>query len=1023
MTQWLERHRRSVAFSLFVLVLLGAWNALHLPVSLFPTIDFPRIAVNIETGDRPVERMVVDVTQPVEQALRSVPDVRTIRSTSSRGQADLSVSFAWGSDMVAAQLQMESALNRILVDLPVGTRFQVRRMDPTVFPVLGLTLRSRAHDLAGLRRFAVEKLQPVLGAIPGVAQVEVLGGEQAEYHVTVDPARLLAAGVTLDDVMRAVGSRGAPTAVGRLEDRRRLLLVSTDARLQTRDDVASLVVRADTRGAVRVRDVAQISLGSVPSWARVTAGGDDAVLINLRQSRGANVVALVATVRDQLKNMRASMPRDITVGTYYDQSELVAASGTSVRDAILIGAALSALVLLYFLRSLRLTLIVAIALPSALLTTVLLLGSLHMSFNIMTLGGLAAAVGLIVDDAVVVIEHMVRRLTEAAESPLTQRREHSLFELLQMASEVYQPLVGSSLATIVIFVPLAFIDGVTGAFFKALAVTMASTLFFSLLVAMLAVPLLTAWLADARALGALQRASAQFAQVRRRYECLAVAVHQRKLLAPLLVVVLLGAGAYSFYSLQTGFFPAMDEGGFVLDYVAPPGMSLSETDRLLRIAEKEIRATPDVDNYSRRTGMQLGGGLTEANEGDFFIHLKPLPRRPIAQVMSDIRRRIQYAVPGLQVETLQLMDDLIGDLTAVPQPVEVKLFGDKLAVLQAQARRIAGAIGKIPGIVEVQDGTRISGDGIELRIDSERAAIEGLDAAAVSAQLRTLIEGGVIGQVQSGARLIGIRLQAPAAQRDRIERLGEIRLHSPRGYDLPLSRIAEARVIAGQPQISRENLAQMVAVTARLEGSDLGTAMAAVRRSVRALAVPAGVRVDYGGLWAEQQKSFTDLAAVLCAGVLLVTALLLYLYERIAVVAAIVATVLLSMAAVLIGLRVTSTPLDISSLMGMTMIVGMVTEIAVFYFAEVPMSARPDAAALVHAGAMRLRPILMTTLIAVFALLPLALGIGAGSAMQTPLAIAIISGLVGALPLVLLVMPALFLSLADVTTARLDGRA
>jgi multidrug efflux pump subunit AcrB len=438
-------------------------------------------------------------------------------------------------------------------------------------------------------------------------------------------------------------------------------------------------------------------------------------------------------------------------------------------------------------------------------------------------------------------------------------------------------------------------------------------------------------------------------------------------------------------------------------------MSLSETDRLVRLAEKDIRDTPEVDNYSRRTGMQLGGGLTEANEGDLFIHLKPQPRRSIDEVMREVRARIEADVPGLQIETLQLMEDLIGDLTAVPQPIEVKLFGDDLPALQSHARRLKAALARVPGIVEVQDGNRESGDAIDIRIDPALAAIEGLDASTITTQLSTLLEGNVVGQVQAGHRLIGVRLQATLAQRDRIERLGDLRLHSPRGYDFPLHRVASIVLENGQPQIARENLAQMVAVTARIEQGDLGSAMKRVRALVHAQALPAGIRIEYGGLWAEQQKSFLDLAAVLGAGVLLVTALLMYLYERIAIVASIVATVFLSMTAVVIGLRVTGTALDISSLMGMTMIVGMVTEIAIFYFAEVDFASAPGPRELIHAGAHRLRPILMTTLIAILALAPLAVGLGSGSAMQKPLAVAIISGLIAALPLVLLVMPAMFL--------------
>jgi multidrug efflux pump subunit AcrB len=458
--------------------------------------------------------------------------------------------------------------------------------------------------------------------------------------------------------------------------------------------------------------------------------------------------------------------------------------------------------------------------------------------------------------------------------------------------------------------------------------------------------------------------------------------------------------------------PHMDEGGFILDYRAAPGTSLAETDRLLRQVERLIVATPEVATYSRRTGVQLGGGLTEANEGDYFIRLKDGRRRGIEEVMAELRAQVEAGVPGLTIETAQLMEDLIGDLTAVPQPIEIKLFGDDLATLRSAAPVVAARIGKIAGVVEVQNGLRVAGDSLEIRVDRARSAIEGLDAEAVSRQLAALVGGSIVGQIQAGEKLIDIRVWTPPAARNRVEAVGELRLRAPDGHLLPVRRVAEVVVASGTPQVQREDLQQLVAVTARLENRDLGSAMAEVRSAITALHLPTTIRVEFGGLYAEQQRSFRGLAAVFAAAVLLVTVLLLYLYERWAIVVAILSTVLLSIAAVFIGLLITGTELDISAMMGLTMIVGIVAEIAVFYFAELEFGASVDRAGLVAAGRQRLRPILMTTLIAILALMPLALRIGTGAEMQTPLAIAIIAGLVGALPLVLLAMPALYCWLA-----------
>jgi len=1002
---WLQAHQRSVLFLLAATALGGVFAAMKLPVGLFPTIDFPRVQISVDSGDRPVERMVVEVTRPLEQALRGVPDVLGMRSTSSRGSAEISVNFAWGTDMVAAQLQVESAVSRILPELPAGTVPAVRRMDPTVFPVLGLTLNSKTRNLVSLRDFAFYRLRPMLTSVPGVAQVEVLGGELGEYQVLIDSARLQAAGLAIQDVASALAANNVVTAVGRLEDRHRLYLTLADNRLANGDDIGSTVLKSGPRGAIQLRDVADVRNGVAPIWTRVTAGGRDAVLINIRQSRGANAPALTRAVHDKLAGLGDALPGDIKLGFYYDQSELVLAAASSVRDAILIGAVLAGIVLLLFLRDLRLTLVIAVVLPTVLAVTALALGMFGMSFNIMTLGGMAAAVGLVVDDAVVIVEHMVRRRHESAADSSSSAADKSL---LPAAAEMLRPLLGSSMATVVVFVPLAFLSGVTGGFFKALALTMAAALVVSFGVAMFAVPILTNRLLIRRPANAEAVEGGLFARLRERYARLAEGALRYPLRAAIAAAALLAVGGIAFLRLPSGFMPHMDEGGFVLDYFAAPGTSLAETDRLLRQVETLIEQTPEVANYSRRTGVQLGGGLTEANEGDMFIRLKRSRHRNIEEVMEDLRARVESQVPGLNVETTQLMEDLIGDLTAVPQPVEVKLFGADIGVLRRSALQIAGKLTTLRGLVEIRDGQRVAGDAIEVHVDRVRAAFEGLDPDAVTKQIAVLIGGAVIGQIQTGEKLVDVRLWSPLSLRDRVEALPKLLLRARDGHSLPLSRIADIHIATGQPQIMREDLEQMVPVTARLEGRDLGSAMKDVRRTVAAMQLPKSIRVEYGGLYAEQQKSFKGLAAVFGAAVLLVVALLLYLYERWAVVAAILATVLLSVSAVFIGLWVAGTELNISAMMGMTMIVGIVTEIAIFYFAELDTGDAVDRTALVNAGRYRLRPILMTSLIAILALMPLALGIGTGSAMQTPLAIAIISGLVAGLPLVLVMMPVVY---------------
>ncbi|MEO7026320.1 MAG: efflux RND transporter permease subunit [Caulobacteraceae bacterium] len=1010
-------HVRSLIFAFVLFVLAGVGAAARLPVALFPQISFPRVVVAVDAGERAADQMEIQVTRPLEQALRAVRGVSGIRSTTSRGSADISLSFPWGHDMGAATLETQAALSSSQGDLPPGTRFVVRRMDPTVFPIFGLALTSTGRSPAALRQFAELRLRPLILATPGVAAVEVLGGATAEYHVVVDPARLAAFGLSADDIAKALASANVVQTLGRLEDRHRLYLTILDNRLTTADDLRAVVLKGGqsaAAGLVTLGQVADVAAGAAPGWIRVTAQGRDAVLINVRQTPAADSVAMVKAVKRRLADAASQTPRDIHTVVYYNQSELVSAAASGVRDAILIGAVLAGLVLFLFLRSLRLMAICALMLPAVLASSCLLLALLGMSFNMMTLGGMAAAVGLVVDDAVVMLEHQMRRLQEAQAECLAPDGVRD--RVLTAAGEMQRALVGSTFATLVVFAPLAFLGGVTGGFFKALAVTMAAALIISLVFVLLIVPLLSRRWLRLKDVEAAEKSQAMMRRLGAGYG----AAIRRTLARPVLTVIVAAAvfaaaGALAYTQLGSGFLPPIDEGGFVLDYKAHPGAALSDTDALLRRAEAIIRANPNVDSYSRRTGVQLGLGLTEADEGDFFIHLKPPPRAGIETVMADIRRQVQARVPGLDIETAQLMEDAIGDLTAVPQPIEIKLFGPDPAGLRRAASEIAPAIGKIPGVVEVVDGLRPTGDAVVLKVNEAAAEIEGLDPATIAAQVQGDLAGAVATQIAHGEMQLDVRVWTPPALRDRVDALGSLQLRAADGHSVPLSRVAAVSVQGGQQQITRENLQPFVGVTARLEHRDLGSAMVRVKEIVARLSLPAGVRVEYGGLYAEQQKSFADLAVVFGSALLLVIGLLLYLFERVGVAAAIVAVVLMAAACVFVGLWITGTELNISALMGLTMIVGIVTELAIFYAAEIeaPEDGGVEArrASLARAGHARLRPILMSAVIAILALSPLALGLGEGAGMQKPLAIAIITGLIAGAPLVLIVLPAALLAL------------
>ncbi len=1007
---WLQQHRRSVLFLLALLALGGVLAALRMPVGLFPNVDFPRVVVSADAGDRPARQMMLQVTYPLEEAVRRVPGVVAVRSTTSRGTADITVDFHWGTDMQLAAVEVNEAVTQRLPQLPAGTVLSSKRMDPTVDPIIAYSLTSNSVPLTRLYDLAQYQLRPLLSAIDGVGRVQVQGGAREEYHVVVDPARLRAAGLTLGDVQRTLAADNGVRAVGHLEDRYKLLLALADSRLHDAAQIGALVLKASPGGIVRVRDVARVVRSTVPQWIKVTADGHDAVLLNIYQQPGGNSVQIARAVRHALASF--AMPAGVKLANWYDQSVLVVSSADSVRDAILVGVLLAGVVLWLFLRSVKITLIAMITVPAVLAAAIVLLWSLGMSFNIMTLGGMAAAVGLVIDDAIVMSEHIVRRLGEQH----ADAAEAAHRGVLHAAMEFFRPLAGSSASTVVIFVPLAFLSGVTGAFFKALALTMAAALVISFFVAWLAVPLLADRFVSRR------DAEREHA---REHGPLLVAVHagyaralrlllRRPMLALLLLAAFGSIGWVAWKQVGSGFMPHMDEGGFVLDYRTPPGTSLTETNRLLEQVADVLRATPEVQTWSRRTGAQLGGGVTEANEGDFFVRLKPLPRRPIDAVMADVRRRIEQRVPGVDIEEAQLMEDLIGDLTAVPQPVEIKIFDDDPKQLAVLANKTAAAIAHIPGIVDINDGIKLAGDALDIGLDPTRMALQGVDARQVGAQLHTLIGGTVATAIEQDPKMVGVRVWIPPQLRRTPQQIGALQLRAPDGHRFALRDVADVRVVTGQAEIHRENLRRMDAVTARIEGRDLGSTVAAVKRVIDAPGYfPPGVYATLGGLYKQQRIAFRGLLEVLGAAVLLVFLLLLFLYERFRVALSILAMPLAALPAVFIGLWLTHIELNISAMMGMTMIVGIVTEVAIFYFSELQelqraQPGRAQAELLVQAGINRMRPIAMTTIAAMLTLAPLALDLGQGAAMQQPLAVAIIAGLAVQLPLVLLFMPVLF---------------
>ncbi|SKB95979.1 efflux RND transporter permease subunit [Luteibacter sp. 22Crub2.1] len=994
---FLSRHARTLLLFALALAVAGAVAAWSLPVGLFPQVAFPRIVVDLDAGDRPADTMALLVTRPVEEAIRTVPGVEGVRSETSRGAAQVSVDFGWGRDMIASTLLVDAAITRAVSSLPPGVTYDVRRMDPTVFPIVSYALRSDSISPARLRDLAQFRIAPALASVSGLSRVAVQGGDTPEIQVEADPRQLAAHGLAFDDLVGAIAGANVVRAVGRVQDRNKLFLTLVDQSMQGTRDIGAIVVRRTDAGWVHVSDVATVRMGVEPQWTRIAEDGRPAVLFNVFEQPDGNAVAIAGEVRARLA--RLALPPGVTLRKWYDQSELVTDAAASVRDAIAIGLLLAALVLWGFLRSGRIVGIALVVVPATLAVTVLLLRAMGMSFNIMTLGGMAAAVGLVIDDVMVMVEHLAHRASRVAEGDVASG-------MFASAREFLPPLSGSSAATLIVFVPLAYLDGVTGAFSRALSITMACALAVSWAMTAFIVPYLTSrWLdvsrwrdpAAGRARGlARWHGTAYRASVRRPW------------LPALAIVALLAAGLFAATQVPTGFMPDADESGFVLDYYTAPGTSLSESERQVAQIETILRARRDVETFSRRLGTGLGGDLGQSHHGDMFVRLVSDHDLPTRDVMDDVRESILRNVPGVEVETAQLMEDLIGDLTAVPQPIEVKLYGDDETVLRATATRVADKLVHTDGLVEVRSGVRIAGDALDIRLDHDAAAAEGVSADLVARTVSDALDGVVATSLPMATRAVGVRVSVPGARHWRIADLADVPVRAPDGHVLPLRRVATLIPVSGQAQITREDLQTMVPVTARIDRGGMDAAVARVKAVLAQPGVlPAGTRYELGGLYAQQQTAFAGLRKVFAAAILAEFLLLMLLYRSMWLSALVMTGSLLSASGVFLALWLTGVDLNVTAMMGLTMVVGIGTEMAIFLVSEYVARRRTatTVAALRRAVRLRVRPISMTSFAAILTLLPLALAIGRGSGIQQPLAIAIVGGLIVQYPLVLLGLP------------------
>ena len=1004
------RHAKGIYFIVIALSLAGIFAARTMPSSVFPQTNFPRVVIEIDNGVMPSDEMMATVTRPIEEAMKEIQGVTNVRSSTGRGSGTVDVFFNWNTDMTQAELFVLSRLSQLRSSLPATASTNVHRLTFSAFPILGISLTSKTRGISELWETARYTIKPRFLRIPGIARVDLTGGSAPEFHIVADPARMEALHLSLNQISDELAKINLIASAGLHEENHLLYLTLVDGRARTRNEIENLAVASLDGHPVLIKDFATVKPGNEPVYTVVTAAGDNAVLLNIRSQPDGSTLDIADQVKEELKALRHDLPPGMKLEFFYDQSLLVRASVESVWEAVIFGLVLSIAILFLFLKNWGTTLVAATVIPVTVLITLIAMKLLGMSFNLMTMGGIAAAIGLVIDDAIVVIEAIYAKMAAG----------HPRLEAIRDASnEIFLPLVGSTLTPVVVFIPMAFLDGVPGTFFRALAIAMSVSLLASLLLAVTFTPALAALIVrvgsnPAQPGGAGHDEEQGGFILQRIIKAYAVAL--RWALRDLWIVpglcglVLLGSIAL-YWRLESDFLPEMDEGGFVMDYVAPPGTSLTETNRSLLEVEAMLNKTPEVESYSRRTGTALGFNLVEPNSGDFMIKLKPARTRQTKVVMAELREKLGQSKPHIEWEFPGILSDLIGDLSSSPEPIEIKLYSTDLAFLKKKAPQLKTAIKKVDGVVDAKDGLIVAGPAISLHVRSADAQVFGINADDVSKAVNTALVGQVSSSVLQGDRVVSIRVTLDRTRFGTIAALKQLLLRTPSGASVRLSQVADVVEESGELELHRDNLRQNVSVTARLQGRDLGSAMDEIRAKLsKDDTLPPG-SIEYGGIYQQQQESFRNLIVVLAVAVILVFTVLLLEFRTYRKPLAIVLGSLLALSGTIMALWITGATLNIISFLGAIIGVGIVAKNGILmldfvdHLRDQGMSLDD---ALIRSGQRRLRPVLMTSMAAALGMLPLAYGIGSGADMLKPLAIAVIGALCISVLLSLVATPALY---------------
>ena len=999
MKSFFVSHKNPVAVVMFIILAAGIFSYTKMQSSLFPEVTFPKIKVIADNGLQPVSKMMITVTKPLENAIKRVPGLKNIRSITSRGSCEISAFMSWKEDIDLSKQQIESSINQIKGELPPGTSILVEKMNPSILPVIGYVIKGEGKSNIEINQIANYIVKPFLSQVAGVSEIRVIGGKTKEFDVELQPQKMSALSVTPAMITTALSESNFISSNGYMNDYNRMYLTVTDANVENLEELRNLIISNNGKRILRLQDIAKVRIAEQIEYVRVNANGENAVLVAIVKQPNANLIDITNGVAKKVEELNKTiLPRGVSLSSYYVQADFVNESIRSVSDSLWIGLVLAIIVSVIFLRSVKSSAVILITIPLTISLTLVSLYILGYNFNIMTLGAIAASIGLIIDDAIVVVEQIHRTHEEHPETPTKELISKSVNYLLPA-------MIGSSISTIVIFFPFILLSGLAGAYFKILANTMMITLICSFFVTWIGLPVIYLMLSGKR-----KSVKTSTPHHERKSDKWISFFILRPVISFLFVAFLIGSIFFISSRLETGFLPEMDEGSIVLDYTSPPGTSLQETDRMLREVEKLFPFVPEIETYSRRTGTQMGFFITEPNTGDYLIQLRRDRKRSTNEVIDEIRQKVESTQPALQIDFGQVIGDMLGDLMSSTQPIEIKVYGDNVKVLQALARQVALVTENTNGTADVFDGIIIAGPSINIEPDNQKLAQFGITPADFQTQLQTQLEGTTIGNIFEKEQQTAIRMIYPDAINTTMDRMKNGTIFLPNGKLQPLIQLAHITPEQGSAEIERENLQSMIPVTARLNNRDLGSVMKELQQAIKSkVNIPQGYHISYGGAYEEQQQSFSELLIILLSAALLVFTVMIFMFKDIKVALLIIVISILGISGSMIALFLTNTPLNVGSYTGIIMIIGIIGENAIFTFLQFHQTlqtSNPDEA-VVYAISTRLRPKLMTALGAIIALSPIALGIGTGAQLHQPLAIAVIGGFIIALPLLLIVYPSM----------------